>query len=432
LCGPYYDAVTQVDYRAGDLIDQLKEDGLWEDTIVFVWADQGVGMPRGKHTLWEEGTLVPLIVRFPKKYQHLAPANPGSTIDELVTLMDLGPSALSLAGIDPPEYMHGRPLFCKRKVEYRDYVISMRDRLDTRFEMVRSVRDKRYRYQRNFYPHLPFVPYEDFQFGAVVMQKWVELARQGKLTGPQEMLALRFKPTEEMYDSEGDPHMVKNVAADPQYADVLKRMRAQLHDWMLKSRDLGILEEAKLVQRTKGAASPWDLGQSLKNYEQILDTANLQIQGKAAIPELLARAKDPDSTVRFWAVLGLVACRSGEAEVISGLQSALQDESVSVRITAAEGLFSLGRYEEGLPVLIEALNHPIPQAQIRAAGVLDSQPPEASEKLQPALQPLQQAVGRKYGMWFGLNFPFNRAIKAISGEANYYRWGPGASGSPKQ
>ena len=430
----YYDSVTQVDYRTGDLIDQLKEDGLWENTIVFVWADHGVGMPRGKHTLWEQGTHVPLIVRFPQKYQHLAPAKPGSAIDELVTLMDLGPSALSLAGIDPPEYMHGRPLFCKGNVEYRDYVFGMRDRLDTRFEMVRSVRDKRYRYQRNFYPHLPFAPYEDFQFGAVVMKKWVELARQGKLTGAQEMLAMRFKPVEELYDSEGDPHMVRNVAADPKYANVLKRMRTQLHDWMLKSHDLGILEEAELVQRTKGAASPWDLGQSLKNYEQILDTANLQLQGKAAIPELLARAKDPDSAVRFWAVLGLVTSRSSDAKVVSGLKSALQDKSVSVRITAAEGLFNLGRCEEGLPVLIEALNHPIRHAQIRAVGVLDSQPPEASEKLQPAIEPLQQAVERnknnKSVMPFGLNFPLKRAIKAVSGQENYYRWGRGASGSP--
>jgi len=431
----YYDAVTQVDYRAGDLVDQLKEDGLWEDTIVFVWADHGVGMPRGKHTLWEQGTHVPVIARFPKKYQHLAPAGPGSAVDDLVTLMDLGPSVLRLAGIDPPKYMHGRPLFCKGDVESRDYVFAARDRLDTRFEMIRSVRDKRYRYQRNFYPHLPFAPYEDFAFGAAVMQKWVELARQGKLTGPQEMLARRFKPIEELYDCEGDPDMVKNVASDPKYADVLKRMRAQLHYWMLETRDLGILEEAQMVERAKGSASPWDLGQSLKNYERILDTANQQLQGKAAAAELLSRAKDPDSAVRFWAVLGLAAGRSGDAQVVSGLKSALRDKSVSVRITAAEGLFNLGHYEEGLPVLIEALHDPAAPAQIRAAGVLDSQPPEANAALQPAIEALQQAsrrtdVKRLPGIPYGLNDPFNRAIKAIRGEENYYRWGPGASGLP--
>jgi len=428
----YYDSVTQVDYRAGEIIDQLKEDGLWDDTIVFVWADQGVGMPGGKHTLWEQGTHVPLIVRFPKKYQHLAPAEPGSVIDELVSLMDLGPSALSLAGINTPEYMHGRPLFCKGNVEYWDCVFGTRDRLDTRSEMVRSVRDKRYRYQRNFYPHLPFAPFEDFQFGAVVMDKWVELARQGKLTGAQEMLAMRFKPIEELYDSENDPYMVKNVANDPKYAAVLKRMRAQLQDWMLETRDLGILEEAELRART-GNTSPWDLGRSLDNYSYILDTANLQLQGTAAIPQLLARAKDPDSAVRFWGVLGLVTCQTGDAQVVSGLKSALQDESVSVRITAAEGLFNLGRYEEALPVLVKALNHPILHAQIRAGCVLDSQPPEASEKLQPAVVPLQQAVKRykQHWMFGGSNNPFKRALKAISGEEDYYRWGPGASGSPK-
>ena len=176
----YYDAVTQVDYRAGDLIEQLKEDDLWEDTIVVVWSDHGVGMPRGKHTAWEQGLHVPLIARFPKKYQHLAPADPGSAIDGLVTLMDLGPSALLLAGVDPPDHMDGRPLFSQGKgdVDYRDYVFATRDRLDTRSEMVRTVRDQRYRYQRNYYAHLPFKPFEDFEFGAVVVQEWVELARQ--------------------------------------------------------------------------------------------------------------------------------------------------------------------------------------------------------------------------------------------------------------
>jgi len=434
----YYDAVTQVDYRAGELIDQLKEDGLWEDTIIFVWADHGVGMPRGKHTLWEQGTHVPLIVRFPKKYQHLASVEPGSVIDGLVTLMDLGPSVLTLAGLDIPKHMEGRPLLCKSgpgEIEYRDTIISMRDRLDSRFEMVRAVRDSRYRYQRNFYPHLPFKPYEDFEFGAPVVQKWVEIARQGKLTGPLEMLAKRFKPVEELYDSECDPYLVKNVAADPKYAAVLKRMRGQLHDWMLETRDIAILEETEMLGRLKEGESPWDLGQSLDNYERILETANLQVLGEAAIPELLGRAKDPDSAVRFWAVLGLVATLSDDAKVIDGLRAALKDESVSVRLTAAEGLFNRGRYKAALPVVIEALNDPIVSAQIRAAGIIDTQPPEAVGKLKPAIEPLRKAmeksrVAEMPGIPYGLNYPFQRALKVASGEENYYRWGSGASGSP--
>ena len=85
------------------------------------------------------------------------------------------------------------------------------------------------------------------------------------------MLNLRFKPIEELYDSVNDSHMIHNVAGDPQYAKVVKRMRQQLHNWMLETRDLGMLEETETLQCAKSYPSHWDLGQSLKNYERILD-----------------------------------------------------------------------------------------------------------------------------------------------------------------
>lgn len=440
----YYDAVTQVDYQAGDILRQLKEDGLWDDTIVFVWADHGVGMPRGKHTAWEQGTHVPLIVRYPHKYQHLAPAKPGSVIDGLVTLMDLGPSALALAEVTPPEWMHGRPLLCRnadRDIPYRDYIIGMRDRLDSRYEMVRSVRDQRFRYQRNFYPHLPYKPHEDFEFNAPLLKKWVTLAKHGKLTGSQAMMNLRFKPIEELYDSKHDPHMVHNVIADPQYADVVQRMRQRLNAWMLATRDLGLLDETEILLRVSPPAQPatgtrssgfkshWALGQALQNYERILDTANLQIQGHQAIQELLARAQDADSAIRFWAVLGLVALQSDAPEIVSALQSATRDNAMSVRITAADGLFNLGRYEDGLLAIMDALEYPIIAARIRAACILDTQPTTANSQLQPAITALKNAatevnVKKLPGIPYGLNTPFQRAVKALTGEATYYRWEP--------
>ena len=437
----YYDAVTQVDYRAGDILAQLKEDGLWDDTIVIVWADHGVGMPRGKHTAWEQGTHVPLIVRFPKKYQHLAPDKPGSVRDELICLMDMGPSVLKFAGIDTPNYMHGRPLLSKGKTKKRDYVVAMRDRLDTRFEMVRSIRDKRYRYQRNFYSHLPFKPYEDFEFKAPLLEHWVQLARGGKLTGAQELLTRRFKPVEELYDSKNDPHMVKNVSSDPKYAKVLKKMRRRLNDWMIDTRDLGILAEAELHERAKGKSAHWDVGQALGNYAQILETANLQIKGQAAIDELKIRCKDADPAVRFWAVLGLVVVtQTAGPETVEGivpaLKASLQDDSVSVRLTGAEGLCNLGFYHDAVEVLSKAVSGPSPSAQIRATCILDSQPPEASVALQPAIEHLQVAsektnVPKMPGIPYGHSDPFGRAYKAITGQERYYRWGMGASGSPK-
>lgn len=152
---------------------------------------------------------------------------------------------------------------------------------------------------------------------------------------------------------------------------------------------------------------------------------------------MLARVKDPDSAVRFWAVLGLVALQSNDAKVVSALQAATKDESVSVRITAADGLFNLGRYEDGLPAIIDALGHPVPAARIRASCILDTQPPAANAKLQLAIAALRTAASelnviKMPGIPFGLNQPFERAIKAITGEETYYRWGPGFSGSPEQ
>ena len=437
----YYDSVTQVDYRAGEIIAQLKEHGLWDDTIVIVWADHGVGMPRGKHTAWEQGTHVPLIVRVPTTYQHLAPAAPGSVLDDMVCLMDMGPSVLAMADIDTPDYMHGRALLCKSDAKKRDYVVAARDRLDSRFEMVRSIRDKRYRYQRNFYPHLPYKPYEDFEFNAAVLQRWVQLAREGKLTGDQEMLTMRFKPIEELYDSESDPYMVRNVADDPKYAKVLEQMRRRLHDWMVETRDLGILEEAEVQKRAQGKSAHWEVGQELGNYERILETANLQLKGQQAISELTARCKDPDPALRFWGVLGLaVITQSAGPKTVAGivpfLKTALQDDAVSVRLTAAEGLCNLGHYEDAVDILSKALAGPSTSARIRSACILDSQPPEADGALQPAIAYLEDAatetnVRKLRGIPYGLNAPFDRAYKSISGQENYYRWGLGASGSPK-
>jgi arylsulfatase A-like enzyme len=437
----YYDAVTQVDYRAGEIIAQLKEDGLWDDTIVIVWADHGVGMPRGKHTVFEQGTHVPLIVRYPKKYQHLAPAKPGSVLDDMICLMDMGPSVMKLAGIETPDYMHGRALLCKSDAKKRDYVVANRDRLDSRFEMVRAIRDKRYRYQRNFYPNLPYKPYEDYEFGAPVLIEWVKLARAGKLTGAMEMPAMRFKPIEELYDSKSDPHMVKNLAADPSYVKVLKLMRQRLDEWMIETIDLGIMAEAEVHKRAEGKSAHWDVGQELKNYPQILEAANLQLKGQAAVPELKALCKDADPAIRFWAVSGLaVVTQTAGPEVVSGivpsLKSALKDDSVSVRLSAAEGLCNLGHWHDAAPVLSKALTDPMISARIRASGILDTQPPEASQALLPAIANLKIAaaktnVKRMRGIPYGLNAPFARAYRAITGQANYYRWGIGASGSPK-
>jgi hypothetical protein len=333
--------------------------------------------------------------------------------------------------------MQGRALLCQSDAEKRDYVVAVRNRLDTRTEFVRAIRDKRYRYQRNFFPHLPFAPYETFQFEASVYERWGELARQGKLDGPQEEYAQRFKPLEQLYDSEKDPHMVNNLAEDPAYADVLKEMRQRLHDWMIETRDLGLVEERELYERANGR-SLWAVGQELVDYERILETANLQLERESAVPELKTRSADDDPLVRYWATLGLVvATQTAGPELVEGilpsLTEGLTDPSIDVRLIAAEGLFNLGYYEDALPVVIAEMAHPNTDIQVQVGNLLDSQPPDANAALAAAIEPLAIAMQKfkpqaRYG---GTNKPFDRAYRALTNQQLYYRWGMGASGSPE-
>ena len=419
----YYDAVTQIDYHVGRHVAELHEDGLWDDTIVVFWADHGTGMLRAKHWLWEQGDHVPLIVRFPPRWQHLAPAAPGAVVEEPVTTLDLTASTLSMTGLPVPDYMHSRPTLCAGGAVHRPFVVTGRDRLDTRFELVRAVRARHFRYQRNFFPYLPYFPYETSIYWSGYIHAWDRLARAGKLVGPQRQIAAQRKPFEELYDGASDPWFVDDLVPAGKHEELAAQMRGQLYDWMIEHRDLGLIDEPELHERAAGGPL-WLVGRQCDNYEAILDTADLSRRGAGQRAELLRRLADADSAIRFWAVTGLVILQCSDQAVVDALTAALDDPAVSVRIAAADGLFRLRRYAAGLPALIAALEHPLPVTRGHAANVLDSQPPSAAPHLRPALEPLRRAIDE---LGDGLHavqyrFPMERAVDAIEGSTAYYRW----------
>ena len=127
-----------------------------EDTIIFFYSDHGSGLPRHKRAILDSGMHVPLLVRFPEKYQHLAPTEPGSRLDRLVSFDDFGPSVLSLVGIDIPGYMLGEPFLGDQATTPREYVFGHRDRIDEAMDMSRSVRDNEYLYVRHYMPHMSY------------------------------------------------------------------------------------------------------------------------------------------------------------------------------------------------------------------------------------------------------------------------------------
>ena len=234
--------------------------------------------------------------------------------------------------------------------------------------------------------------------------------------------------------------MLNNLASDPAYTEVITQMRQRLHDWMVETRDLGLIEERELHQRAQGR-SLWAVGQELDNYERILDTANLQLQGANALPELKIRSNDTDPLIRYWAILGLATVTQTAKEtvvegILPNLREALLDSSIDVRLTAADALCNLGYYGDTVEVLCQALSSSEVSVQIRAACILDSQPPEANDALSPTIDYLEKAaaltnVRKIAGIPYGLNNPLKRALQVVSRKAHYYRWGMGASGSPK-
>lgn len=376
----YYDCVSALDAQIAERLKELDADGLSENTIVFFWGDHGTGITRGKRWLYESGTRVPLIIRFPKRFQHLAPGNPGSLESRMVQLMDLGPSVLALAGAPIPESMQAEAFLGDRVKPLRKYLFFIRDRMDEAYDCIRAVRSERFRYIRNFYPHIPYDQHNAYLYKERSMQAWHRLT--GKLDGPAALFLRPEKPMEELFDTEAGPDEIHNLAQDPAYADTLRDMRARLNAWIVETRDLGLLDEAEMYRRAEGKP-PMQLGRDTAAYDlpRILDTANLPLNGEACAPELLSRLKDADSAVRYWAATGLAVLKPTSVEAAEALRAALEDASPSVRVAAAHALCRIGQYDAALPALAALLKNADRFIRIRTLNVLALQEEKAATVL---------------------------------------------------
>ncbi len=369
----YHDNISLMDRQAAEILKELEDDGLAGDTIVFFYGDHGAGMPRSKRWLYESSLCVPLILRFPEKFKRLAPGGPGYVVDRLVDFTDFGPTLLSLAGAKVPGHMQGKPFLGEQAAPPREYVYGFRDRMDERYDMLRTVRDKRYRYIRNFMPHVTWAQHIDYCFQMPTMKAWQRLSAEGKLSGPAAVFFSPLKPMEELYDTEADPHEVKNLAGDPAHREALERMRKALRGWMIEIRDLGFLPEAELRARYKGEAPHEAVRARPESYplERLMDAADLANRMDAgSVDKLAALLKDADAAARYWGATGLRALGEKAKPAEEALRKALEDAAPDVQIAAADALCRIGRLEEALPALGRALRHENEWARLRAANVL--------------------------------------------------------------
>jgi uncharacterized sulfatase len=355
----YHTQITIMDEQVKGLLDQLDADGLAEDTIVFFFSDHGMGLPRGKRWLHEGGLKVPLIVRFPKKYEHLAAGKPGDTEDRLVSFVDYAPTMLSLLGIEIPKYMEGKAFLGKEKAPRREWIIGIRDRVDEVVFCSRTIHDGRYQYIRNFKPHRPRMSYCEYSERTQIRQELRRLSAEGKLKGNEAWLMQRQTPAEEFYDTKNDPYQFNNLALDPKYAKQIESMRAILRQRMSELYDASMHAEMEVVrQYREHSITPYAMVRSVSQQERerILDL--MFMVGTCKAQDVMWALDDKNASVRYWAAVNLAAMAKGAAPAKAKLLKVLQDESQSVRVPAAEALCNIGLEKEGMPALIKIAGIP--------------------------------------------------------------------------
>jgi arylsulfatase A-like enzyme len=361
----YYDNITAMDAIAGKHLQELADAGLADATIVFFYGDNGGGMPRSKRWPYNSGLNVPLIIRVPDKFKHLAPPDylPGAATDRLVAFVDFAPTLLSLAGVKPPDCMQGHAFMGQFAAAPQKYLFGFRGRMDERCDLVRSVRNDRFIYARNFMPHLIYGQFLAYMFETPTTRIWKQLYDDGKLKPPQTYF-WETKPPEELYDLQTDPDEVRNLANSPEPQVVLGELRQALHDHTLATRDVGFLTEAEM-HRCAGGSTPYALGHDVAKYplDRILAMAELASALKpnvaasresadGTVAKLKEGLRDSDSGVRYWATLGLLM--RGTNAVVSArneLRAALKDESPSIRVAAARALGQHGNDGDLAPAL---------------------------------------------------------------------------------
>jgi arylsulfatase A-like enzyme len=387
----YYTQITIMDQTVADLLKQLDEDGLTDSTIVVFYADHGAGLPRGKRWLHRNGLHVPFIIRFPEKYKHLAPSAPGSRRDEFVTFADLAPTTLSLLGLPIPNHIQGRAFLGAAAKKPPKHVFAARSRVDEVIVCSRTIIDDKYQYIRNFLPHRPRMPISWFSELTPIRQEIRRLYAEGKLKGAEAWLMAPSIPAEELFELSSDPHEMNNLAMSAQHQKILTGMRETLYGQMLDMRDSGVLSEHEMHART--TVTPYDTMQSMSaaEYGEIMDTAKLVGMGAQHRNELIEKLANKNSAVRYWAATGLAALGADAAPAAQALQKVLTDQSLSVRVSAAEALCNIDLEAKALPVLADILQTGDEPAATEAAASLFYIGPKAA----PVKEQIRKALERK-------------------------------------
>lgn len=355
----YAEAVERMDNNVAKTIAALKKDDLYEKTIIIYNSDHGGVMARSKRFLYSSGVHCPLIVRIPESMKHLYPGEkPGTTVDRLVSFVDMPKTWLSLAGVEIPDTFQGR-IFLGDQIEAEPkYHFGFRERADERLDHVRLMRDKRYAYHKNYMPFAPAGQHLAYLWKAQATAAWEKHHREGKTDA---ITGRFFRPrvSEEFYDNKSDFDNVHNLIDTPEHQAKIAELKKALRKKQLELRDSGLLPEKMRERRAEAnGITIYEMirDESLYPLETYLDAADLALERKKGnLNKLKKLLSNDDEGLRWWGVVGIHLLDDDAKGAKKNLRAALKDEAHEIRIMAAWTLIKLGQTKPALASLDELL-----------------------------------------------------------------------------
>ena len=355
----YYDRIRVIDSQVGKIVNQLKEDGILEDTFVFYFGDHGGVMPRSKGYAYESGLHVPLVVRIPENFKKLIDHKRGTRTNGFVSFIDFGPTVLNLASISVHKELDGQAFFGKgvsaADLANRDEVFGHADRFDEKFDMVRTYRKGKWKYIRNYQSYYADGLQNNYRYRQLAYDNWRNLYRAERLNPVQRQFFER-RSVEQLFNLEKDPHEVTNLAADPAQSKRLAEMRKLLKNKMKSINDLSFYPENRMVTTALNDGVAFGREHS-KQISRLSDLADTALRPFSEVKQALASSLQSKGALRrYWALK--VCSNFGEKakSLAIAAMPLLNDKNLMVRVRAAEFLGSI-KAVDPMPTLYGVVNN---------------------------------------------------------------------------
>lgn len=352
----HLEGVQDIDEWVGIFINDLKNRGLLDDTIIFFFSDHGGNLPRGKAFPFETGMKAALIIYAPEKWAHLLPAMKGSQTDRIVEFADFGPTLLSIAGAPIPEHMKGQPFMGEFEAGERSYGFGFRTNSEDHFDPVRTVFNKRFHYIRSYTPYKKTALKQSFQWGMPAQVAWDKHYLSGK-ADIEHQSYYEVKPKEMLFDMIEDPYALNNLAEEPAFKSELEKMRLQGEKHIRSTYDLGFFPRDIRDEFTVENISLYEwIHTTDYDFESFYNLVELASDPSTEHQKLFkAYLTHERPEFRFWAYSGLTfLAKKGKFKDYSSIKEQLRNEAYfSVLAIGAEGMVYSGD-PEGYDILISS------------------------------------------------------------------------------